>query len=32
VDFFGGKAALVEDEDAAVGPFDGLRYVHAIPL
>ncbi len=32
VDFFGGKTALVEDEDAAVRPFDGLGYVHAIPL
>jgi hypothetical protein len=27
--FLRGKAALVENHDAAVGPFDGLGYVHA---
>jgi len=27
-DFFGGEKALVEHDHAAVGPLDGLRYVH----
>src|SRR6267154_4631042 len=27
-DFFGGEAALVEHDYAAVGPLDGLGYVH----
>ena len=27
-DFFAGKEALVEHDDAAVGPFNGLGYVH----
>src|SRR6266487_2611434 len=29
-DFLGGKAALVEYDDAAVGPFDRLGYVHLL--
>jgi hypothetical protein len=27
-DFFAGKAALIEHDYAAIGPFDGLGYVH----
>src|SRR6266702_4287531 len=29
-DFLGGKAALVQYDDAAVGPFDRLGYVHVL--
>jgi hypothetical protein len=29
-DFLGGKKALVEHDNAAGGPFDGLRYVHSL--
>src|ERR1700687_4404007 len=31
-DFLGGKAALVEDDDAAFGPFNGFGYIHAFTV